>query len=163
MLFRTLAHAPSKRRGFTLIELLVALALIVTIMAVLTQAFGAAAESFRDIKAIGDQAEKLRAAAQVLRTDLAEAHFDAARLAADGIRTGEVNREEVAELRERYAALAADVADFDAQLEEVEKKLVNPAEKRIVRRARGYLDRIGTAIKYTIDLLELIEDDDDDK
>ena len=153
----------SARRGFTLIELLVAMALIVSIMAVLTQAFGESAQSFRDVKAIGDQAERLRATAQLLRRDLAEAHFDAAKRIADGLRTGSVDREEVAELRRRYEGLAADVDAFDAELQEVEPKLETPAEKRIVRRVRGYLDRIGLAITATTELLELIEKVDEDK
>ena len=155
-------NAPA-RRGFTLIELLVAMALIVSIMAVLTQAFGEAAQSFRDLKAIGDQNEKLRATATTLRRDLAAAHFDAARLIADGLRTGAVDREEVAALRARYEALAADVDAFDAELQEVEQQLETPAEKRIVRRVRGYLDRIRLGITATTELLELIEFDDDDK
>ncbi len=161
MTARPLAPPAPTRRGFTLIELLVAMALIVSIMAILTQAFGTAAESFRDLKSIGDQAEKLRGAALTLRRDLAEAHFDAARLAADGIRTGQVDREEAAELRRRYEALAEDIDAFDEELAEVEAKLVNPAEKRIVRRARGYLDRLAIATRTTAALLELIERDPD--
>jgi prepilin-type N-terminal cleavage/methylation domain-containing protein len=164
MLSRTLGRGPSNRRGFTLIELLVAMALIVSVMTVLTQAFGEAAESFRDLKAIGDQNEKLRATAVTLRRDLAGAHFDAGRFIFDGLRTGKVDREEAAELRARYEAIAKNIAAFDAELQEVEQKLETPAEKRIVRRARGYLDRLKTAIAYTTELLELIErDDGDDK
>jgi prepilin-type N-terminal cleavage/methylation domain-containing protein len=163
MLSQPLVRGASNRRGFTLIELLVALALIVTVMALLTEGFAAAAQSFRDLKAIGDQNEKLRGTAVALRRDLADAHFDAARLAADGLRTGKVDREEVADLRARYEALAADVDAFDAELQEVEPKLETPAEKRIVRRVRGHLDRLKTAMSATTDLLELIETDDDDK
>ena len=160
MLSRTLARSAPNRRGFTLIELLVAMALIVSVMAVLTQAFAEAAQSFRDLKAIGDQNEKLRATATTLRRDLAAAHFDAARLAADGLRTGSVDRKEVTELRTRYEALAADADAFDAELQAVEQKLETPAEKRIVRRVRGYLDRIQIAVTATTELLELIELDD---
>jgi type II secretory pathway component PulJ len=149
------------RRGFTPVELLISLALIVALMVVLTQAFTAASTSFRDLKAIGDQNERLRAAAQLLRTDLAGAHFDAAKRIADGLRTGVVDREAATELRGRYEAIAADADAFDVQLEEVEQKLVNPADKRIIRRVRGYLGQIQLTATAAAKLLELLDSDPD--
>jgi type II secretory pathway pseudopilin PulG len=65
-----------RRSGFTLVELLVAAALIIFMMAVLAQAFQAATQAFRDLKAAGDLAEKLRAVAGQLRADLAADHFE---------------------------------------------------------------------------------------
>ena len=162
MVSQPLSRNTPARRGFTLIELLVALAAIILLMVILTQGFGAAAESFRELKAIGDQAERLRATAQVLRENLAETHFDAQRRIGESLLTGSVDREEFAKLRAQYQALAADVENFDAQLAEVEAKLVNPADKRIIRRARGYLDRLGITLTGAIELLILIEKDDDD-
>jgi prepilin-type N-terminal cleavage/methylation domain-containing protein len=64
------------RRGFTLVEMLVAMALIIFIMVILTEAFTAGMESFRALKTIGDMNEKLRTAANVLRKDLQADHFD---------------------------------------------------------------------------------------
>jgi prepilin-type N-terminal cleavage/methylation domain-containing protein len=64
-----------KRQGFTLVELLVAMALIIFIMSILSYAFVAATTTFRDLKAAGDMAEKLRSATTVLQRDLAADHF----------------------------------------------------------------------------------------
>ncbi len=72
-----------RRRGFTLVEMLVAAALVVFMMAVLAQAFQAAAQAFRDLKAAGDLAEKLRAVAGQLRADLAADHFEGKRRLSD--------------------------------------------------------------------------------
>jgi prepilin-type N-terminal cleavage/methylation domain-containing protein len=68
-----------RRQGFTLVELLVAMALIVFIMSILSAAFVSATQVFRDLKALGDMAEKLRTASNVLRRDLAADHFDGKR------------------------------------------------------------------------------------
>ena len=65
-----------RRQGFTLVELLVAMALIIFIMAILSQAFVSATSTFRMLKASGDMAEKLRATSQVLQRDLAADHFE---------------------------------------------------------------------------------------
>jgi prepilin-type N-terminal cleavage/methylation domain-containing protein len=65
-----------RRHGFTLVELLVAMALIIFIMAILSQAFTAALTTFRNLKAEGDMAEKLRAVTQLLQRDLAADHFE---------------------------------------------------------------------------------------
>lgn len=139
------------------------MALILPVLALLNQALAQAADGFRDLKAIGDQAEKLRTTATTLRRDLGAAHFDAARLTVEGLRTGSVDREEAGELRTRYEALAARIDAFDAELREVEQELETPAEKRIVRRARGVLDRIGLAVTAATRLLALIETGEDDR
>ncbi|HWG42213.1 MAG TPA: prepilin-type N-terminal cleavage/methylation domain-containing protein [Gemmataceae bacterium] len=65
-----------RRQGFTLVELLVSMALIMFIMAILSQAFVAATSTFRNLKAAGDMAEKLRATTQILQRDLAADHFE---------------------------------------------------------------------------------------
>jgi type II secretory pathway pseudopilin PulG len=67
---------PRSRGAFTIIELMVALALIVFIMTILSAAFAAAAQTFRDLKAQGDLAEQLRGVMTLLRRDLAAPHFD---------------------------------------------------------------------------------------
>ena len=65
-----------RRHGFTLVELLVSMALIIFIMAILSQAFVAATATFRNLKAAGDMAEKLRATTQLLQRDLSADHFE---------------------------------------------------------------------------------------
>src|SRR5262249_29304563 len=68
--------APRQRRGFTITELLVAMALIVFIMYVLSEAFSAGAGAVRNLKAIGDMNEQLRSAGNIMRRYLAADHFD---------------------------------------------------------------------------------------
>lgn len=72
-----------RRHGFTLVELLVSMALIIFIMAILSQAFVAALGTFRNLKGQGDLAEKLRSTTQILQHDLAANHFDGNRRLSD--------------------------------------------------------------------------------
>lgn len=65
----------NQRRGFTLVELLVATALIMFVMAILSQAFMTSLELFSQLKGLGDMEEGLRAATQALRKDLTRDHF----------------------------------------------------------------------------------------
>jgi prepilin-type N-terminal cleavage/methylation domain-containing protein len=67
-----------RRRGFTLIEMMVSMALVLFIMTILSQAFVAGLEAFRQLKSIGDMEERMRAATTVLRNDLNANHFDLA-------------------------------------------------------------------------------------
>jgi hypothetical protein len=65
-----------KRSAFTLVELLVAVTLVIFIMLLLTQAFVAGVEAFRQLKSLGDLDEKLRTAGVLLNSDLSALHFD---------------------------------------------------------------------------------------
>jgi type II secretory pathway pseudopilin PulG len=67
-----------RRTGFTIIELLVSMALIMTIMAILSAAFVSGLDTFGKLRATADMAQKLRLAASTLRRDLKADHFDAA-------------------------------------------------------------------------------------
>src|SRR3954452_7096661 len=64
-----------RRQGFTLVELMVAMALIVLIMAIISQAFVEGLETFRQLKGIGDLQEQLRTATVPLREDLMARHL----------------------------------------------------------------------------------------
>ncbi len=77
----TAANSPYRRQGFTLVEVLVAMALIIFIMVILTEAFSAGTGVFRTLKAQGDMQEKLRSVTSLLRDDLRQTpgrqyHFD---------------------------------------------------------------------------------------
>jgi prepilin-type N-terminal cleavage/methylation domain-containing protein len=74
---------PQRRRGFTIIELLVAMALIILIMAVLSEAFVAGLSAFTSLKAIGDMQQRMRVSTTRLRLDLAGYHFEESRRASD--------------------------------------------------------------------------------
>jgi hypothetical protein len=63
--------------------MLVAMALILFIMVILSEAFVAGLESFRQLKAIGDMEEKLRTAATALRRDLNADFFEGKRRLSD--------------------------------------------------------------------------------
>ncbi len=63
------------RQAFTIVELLVSMALIVLIMAILSEAFVAGLGTFHRLKAIGDTQEKMRTATINLRLDLLRQHF----------------------------------------------------------------------------------------
>jgi type II secretory pathway pseudopilin PulG len=65
-----------RRNGFTIVELLVAMALIMFIMAILSTAFVTATTTFRNLKAIGDMANKLRSVTTLLQRDLGADHFE---------------------------------------------------------------------------------------
>jgi prepilin-type N-terminal cleavage/methylation domain-containing protein len=65
-----------RRRGFTLVELLVAIGLVVLILSILTEAFSVGLQSFSKLKAIGDMSDRLRAASNQIRRDLAADHFE---------------------------------------------------------------------------------------
>jgi prepilin-type N-terminal cleavage/methylation domain-containing protein len=69
----------SRRPGFTLVEMLVASALTLLIMVILTGAFQAGLDTFRKLKTAGDMQDRLRAAAVILKQDLAAEHFSESR------------------------------------------------------------------------------------
>src|SRR5437899_379791 len=64
----------SRRAGFTLVELLVAMALIVLIMSILSEAFVEGLATVRQLKAVGDMQENLRCIVP-MRDDLLQRHF----------------------------------------------------------------------------------------
>jgi hypothetical protein len=72
-----------RRVGFTLVELMVAMALILFIMLILSEAFVKGLQSFHQLKGIGDMEEKLRAPASMLRRDLGADHFEGRRRVSD--------------------------------------------------------------------------------
>jgi hypothetical protein len=162
MLSRICLSRGSPRRGYTISELLVAMALIVFIMVVLSESLSTGLEAFRKLKGIGDQQEKLRTAATLLRRDLAEAHFDTTRFVAQGLRNGKVNPEEAGGLRARYEAIAADAGALDAQFAALGARTPNPAAKRVIQRLAATLELIEFHAKNMVVLIRLVEDDDDD-
>lgn len=70
-------HAlPGRNSAFTITEMLVSLAIIMFIMAIVSEAFVAGLDSFRQMKAVGDLDQRLRAATILLRNDLMADHFN---------------------------------------------------------------------------------------
>jgi prepilin-type N-terminal cleavage/methylation domain-containing protein len=152
-------RAPT-RRGFTVVELLVSMALIVFIMVILSQAFAAGMETLRQLKALGDQEERLRAAATVLRRDLDAANFDAAWFVADGLRTGTPDPDAAADLRRRYEAIRVQAGELDTELAVIERRTVDPATRLAIRRVRVTLLLIKEAAASISEILCLLTECD---
>jgi len=72
-----------KRGAFTLVEMLVSVALTLFIMVLLSQAFAAGLQAFRQMKALGDMEERLRSTSTILRRDLTAFHFENVRKLSD--------------------------------------------------------------------------------
>jgi type II secretory pathway pseudopilin PulG len=72
------------RSAFTLVEILVSMALTVFLLTILAQAFVSGADTFRQMKAVGDLNDNLRTAANMLRADLFADHFEGKRRLSDG-------------------------------------------------------------------------------
>lgn len=66
----------NRRSGFTITEMLVSMALILFMMAILSEAFVTGLGALRHIKAVGDLDAKLRGAITMLCHDLEADHFD---------------------------------------------------------------------------------------
>jgi type II secretory pathway pseudopilin PulG len=64
-----------RRQAFTLVELLVTIALIIFIMTLLSEAFIIGVKTFRDLKALGDMDERLRAGNAQILADVQADHF----------------------------------------------------------------------------------------
>ena len=154
--FRAKGRSCSPSRAFTLIELLYAMALIVLLMAVLSEAFVSGIEAFRQLKGIGDLNEHLRGAAIDLRRDVQDAHFRTEDLARETLRSGSPDLEEAAALRDEFEAIAADAEDLEAKLRVVERQTVNPAARRLLRRTLEELRQVRSGAKMMVALLELI-------
>jgi prepilin-type N-terminal cleavage/methylation domain-containing protein len=144
-------------RGFTLIELLVAMALITLIMSVLSQAFVQGANTFRDLKAVGDMNERLRAAVIGLRSDVAAAHFAINRLIEESLRTGATDAEAVADLRNRFTAISEDATELDEGLREVGRQTSNPVGRRLLGRLLEMLGAIKSGAVVMVELLDLLD------
>ncbi len=145
------------RTGFTLIELLVAMALIVFVMTILAEAFSAGASKFRDLKAIGDLAERLRTAVVVLRSDLAETHFGSREFIRESLLTGKADPVEAAALRAEYEEFQGRAEALDVELAQAEELLRKPGDLRIVRRVRTDLKQLKELAAVMVHMLRLVE------
>src|SRR5262245_29335828 len=73
------------RTAFTLVEMLIAMALTIFVMVILSQCFILGLETFSCLKEIGDMQEELRSAANLLRADLSQDHFEGKRRLSDPV------------------------------------------------------------------------------
>jgi len=74
---------PAHRSGFTIVELLVAMALIVFMMSIMSQAFVIATTAMSGLKKVTDLVDKVRPAMAILERDLGAYHFDGSRRLSD--------------------------------------------------------------------------------
>jgi len=145
------------RAGFTITELLVVMALIVFLMAVISESFSAGVAEFRKLKAIGDMAERLRATAVVLRRDLGQTHFESAEFIRASLLAGTADSERAAALRAEYEDFGERAAALDVDLATAEELLTKPGDLRIVRRVRTDLQRLKDLAATMVRVLRLME------
>lgn len=74
---------PAHRSGFTIVELLVAMALIVFMMSIMSQAFVIATTAMSGLKKVTDLVDKVRPAMAILERDLGAYHFDGSKRLSD--------------------------------------------------------------------------------
>ncbi|NBY00690.1 MAG: prepilin-type N-terminal cleavage/methylation domain-containing protein [Planctomycetes bacterium] len=71
------------RQGFTLVELMVALALIILMLSIMSQAFVIATGTMQGLKEVADMQEKIRSAVTLLQRDLGANHFEGSKKLSD--------------------------------------------------------------------------------
>jgi prepilin-type N-terminal cleavage/methylation domain-containing protein len=74
---------PNLRSGFTIVELLVAMALIVFMMSIMSQAFIIATTAMSGLKKVTDLVDKVRPAMAILERDLGAYHFEGSKRLSD--------------------------------------------------------------------------------
>ena len=71
------------RSGFTLVELMVALAIIILMLSILSQAFVIATNTLQGLKEVAELQERMRPALSLLQRDLSAYHFDGTKKLSD--------------------------------------------------------------------------------
>jgi len=71
------------RLGFTLVELLIAMALIILMLSIMSQAFVIATGTMQGLKEVADMQEKIRPAVNLLQRDLGANHFEGSKKLSD--------------------------------------------------------------------------------
>jgi len=71
------------RNGFTLVELMVAMALIILMLSIMSQAFVIATGTMQGLKEVADMQEKIRPAITLLQRDLGANHFEGSKKLSD--------------------------------------------------------------------------------
>jgi prepilin-type N-terminal cleavage/methylation domain-containing protein len=145
------------RRGFTLVELLNALALIVFIMSLLSQAFVQGLQRFSQLKGVGDLAEPLLTAGQALNAEIGATGVQAWAFVEEGLRTGQADPDEAAELRARYEAIGADAVALEAQMRDALGRIDSPAARQLLERSLREVDELKLSATLLVDLLRLLE------
>ncbi len=146
----------SSQGGFTVVELLVAMALIVFLMSILSQAFSEGARAFRHLKEIGDLDERLSGDCMALAENIAVTNQRTTEFIENGLRTGTVNREEANALREQYEAICAEVVDLELRLREVQSQIHNPGAQRVLQRSLNELETLKSLAATMVRLLGLL-------
>ena len=142
--------------GFSLVELLIAMALIVLIMSILSQAFVGGLKTFRHLKEIGDLDETLDDDCLALAETIAVTNQRTTEFIENGLRTGTVNREEATALREQYEVICAEAADLEVRVRDVQSQIHNPGAQRVLQRSLNELERLKSSAATMVRLLGLL-------
>jgi len=144
----------STRRGFTITELLVSMALIIYIMSILGEAFTSGVDTLRKLKAMGDQAESIRAATTLLRRDLAASHFDTSRTIRETFAVGAADPDDVERLTAEYESICKQAKELDDQLAQLHPK--KKKAQKVLQQARDDLAEIKLNAHAMLELLPLL-------
>jgi hypothetical protein len=147
----------SARRGFTLVELLDPMALIVFIMSIVSSALVDGLQTFSQLKGLGDLAEPLLNAGEALNADIGATGTQAWAFVEEGLRTGQADPDEAAQLRARYEAIGAEAADLEAQMREVLGRIANPAARQVLERSLREVEELKLSAALLVELLGLLE------
>ncbi len=146
----------SSQRGFTVFELLAAIALIVLLMSILSQAFSEGARTFSHLKEIGDLDERLGADCMALAENIAVTNHETTEFIEHGLRTGTVDSEEASALREQYETICAEASDLEVRLRDVQSQIHNPGAQRVLQRSLNELERLKSSAATMVELLRLL-------
>lgn len=141
--------------GFTPIELLIAMALIVLLMTIISQAFSAGARTFDDLEAIGDLDEALDDDCLALADRITATNQRASDFIQNSLRTGTVNPDEANALREQYQAICDTSLELEVRLREVQSRIEDLRAQRVLQRSLNEIKRIKTSAATMVRLLSL--------
>jgi prepilin-type N-terminal cleavage/methylation domain-containing protein len=141
--------------GFTPIELLIAMALIVLLMTIISQAFSAGVRAFDDLEAIGDLDEKLDDDCLALAERITATNQRASDFIQNSLRTGTVNADEANALRDQYQAICDTSLELEIRLREVQSRIEDPRAQRVLQRSLNELKRLKTSAATMVRWLSL--------
>jgi prepilin-type N-terminal cleavage/methylation domain-containing protein len=147
------------RRGFTVVELLVAMALIIFIMSIVSDAFVDGVESIGNLKGVGDLQQRLQSAAVELRSEVLVANESAESFIEETLESGTVDANGAQGLQGKYRQIVADAADLAIDLQELEDEVVDPADQRRILATLEILQQLKAAAEQMDLILSLLAPD----
>src|SRR5262249_48315401 len=114
-------------------------------------------EKFRQLKGLGDLGELLLTRGQALDADIDATGAQAWAFVEEGLRTGQADPDEAAELRARYQAIGANAADLEAQMRDALERIDNPAARQALEHSLREVEELKLSAALLVELLRLLE------